>query len=67
MRADRLLLALGQGLLRGKGFATELPGGITGFVKTTADEPIPDIQLLFIAGSLAAKPVLATIQPTICR
>ena len=58
MRADRLLLALGQGLLGGKGFATELPGGITGFVKTTADEPIPDIQLLFIAGSLAAKPYL---------
>jgi choline dehydrogenase/4-pyridoxate dehydrogenase len=58
MRADRLLLALGQGLLLGKGFATELPGGITGFVKTTADEPIPDIQLLFIAGSLAAKPYL---------
>jgi 4-pyridoxate dehydrogenase len=58
MRADRLLLALGQGLLAGKGFATELPGGITGFVKTSADEPIPDIQLLFIAGSLAAKPYL---------
>jgi choline dehydrogenase-like flavoprotein len=58
MRADRLLLALGQGLLAGKGFATELPGGITGFVKTSPDEPIPDIQLLFIAGSLAAKPYL---------
>lgn len=58
MRADRLLLALGQGLLAGKGFATELPGGITGFVKTNANEPIPDIQLLFIAGSLAAKPYL---------
>jgi 4-pyridoxate dehydrogenase len=58
MRADRLLLALGQGLLAGKGFATELPGGITGFIKTTPDEPIPDIQLLFIAGSLAAKPYL---------
>ena len=58
MRADRLLLALGQGMLAGKGFATELPGGITGFVKTSPDEPIPDIQLLFIAGSLAAKPYL---------
>jgi 4-pyridoxate dehydrogenase len=58
MRADRLLLALGQGLLAGKGFATELPGGITGFIKTSPDEPIPDIQLLFIAGSLAAKPYL---------
>ncbi len=58
MRADRLLLALGQGLLAGRGFATELPGGITGFIKTSPDEPIPDIQLLFIAGSLAAKPYL---------
>ena len=58
MRADRLLLALGQGLIAGRGFATELPGGITGFVKTTPDEPVPDIQLLFIAGSLAAKPYL---------
>jgi 4-pyridoxate dehydrogenase len=58
MRADRLLWTLGQGLLAGKGFATELPGGITGFVKTSPDEPVPDIQLLFIAGSLAAKPYL---------
>jgi choline dehydrogenase-like flavoprotein len=58
MRADRILMALGQWLLAGKGFATELPGGITGFVKTSPDEPIPDIQLLFIAGSLAAKPYL---------
>jgi 4-pyridoxate dehydrogenase len=58
MRADRLALALGQGLLAGRGYATELPGGITGFIKTTADEPIPDIQLLFIAGSLAAKPYM---------
>jgi choline dehydrogenase/4-pyridoxate dehydrogenase len=56
MRADRLLLAVAQGLTRGTGFATELPGGITGFVKSSADEPIPDIQLLFIAGSLAAAP-----------
>jgi len=58
MRADRLLLAVGQGLFAGRGFATELPGGITGFVRSSADEPIPDIQLLFIAGSLAAKPYL---------
>ncbi|HVZ51369.1 MAG TPA: GMC family oxidoreductase N-terminal domain-containing protein [Pseudolabrys sp.] len=58
MRADRLLWTLGQGLIAGKGFATELPGGITGFVKSSPDEPIPDIQLLFIAGSLAARPYL---------
>ena len=56
MRADRLLIALAQGLLRGTGFATELPGGITGFVKSSSGEPVPDIQLLFIAGSLGAAP-----------
>lgn len=58
MRADRLAIALGQGLFAGRGFATELPGGITGFVRSSPDEPIPDIQLLFIAGSLAARPYL---------
>jgi choline dehydrogenase/4-pyridoxate dehydrogenase len=58
MRADRLLPTLGQGLLFGTGFATELPGGITAFVRSSPDDPIPDIQLLFIAGSLAAKPYL---------
>ncbi len=58
MRADRLLLALGEGLLRRRGFATELPGGITAFVKSGSSELLPDIQLLFIAGSLAAKPYL---------
>lgn len=58
MRMDRLAVTLAQGLLAGKGFATELPGGITGFIKSNVDEPTPDIQLLFIAGSLAAKPYL---------
>jgi choline dehydrogenase-like flavoprotein len=58
MRADRLLLSLGKGLLCGTGITTELPGGITAFVKSSPDQPIPDIQLLFIAGSLAAKPYL---------
>ncbi len=64
MRLDRLLPALAQGLVAGKGFATELPGGITGFVRSSSDEPIPNIQLLFIAGSLAAKPYLPPlVQP----
>ena len=58
MRADRLLMSLAQGYVAGTGFATELPGGITGFIKSSPSEPIPDIQLLFIAGSLAAKPYL---------
>ena len=63
MRADRLLWTLGQGLIAGKGFSTELPGGITGFVRSSPEEPIPDIQLLFIAGSLAAKPYMPPFSP----
>ena len=41
-----------------QGFATDLPGGITAFVKSDQAEPIPDVQLLFIAGSLMAAPYL---------
>ena len=58
MRLDRMVLALGKGFVFGKGFATDLPGGITAFVKSSHDAPIPDIQLLFISGSLMASPYL---------
>jgi choline dehydrogenase/4-pyridoxate dehydrogenase len=58
MRLDRLALTLADGFLLGKGFATDLPGGITAFVKSNPAEPIPDIQLLFISGSLLAAPYL---------
>jgi 4-pyridoxate dehydrogenase len=58
MRLDRLALELGRGYLFGTGFATELPGGITAFLKTNAREALPDTQLLFIAGPLGAKPYL---------
>jgi choline dehydrogenase/4-pyridoxate dehydrogenase len=58
MRADRLAVGLAQAVALGRGFMTELPGGITGFVKTDPSKPMPDIQLLFIAGSLAAAPWL---------
>lgn len=58
MRIDRLTLGLFDALIFGRGFMTELPGGITGFVKSDAAQPMPDIQLLFIAGSLAAAPYL---------
>jgi choline dehydrogenase/4-pyridoxate dehydrogenase len=58
MRLDRMALGLTSGLLFGKGFATDLPGGITAFVRSGPDTPIPDIQLLFISGSLMAYPYL---------
>ena len=58
MRLDRLALGVAEALALGRGFMTDLPGGITGFVKTDPAKPLPDIQLLFIAGSLAAAPYL---------
>ena len=58
MRIDRLARGLIEGFAFGTGFATDLPGGITAFVKTDPGEAIPDIQLLFISGSLAATPYL---------
>jgi 4-pyridoxate dehydrogenase len=58
MRMDRLAVGIAQAFTFGRGFMTDLPGGITGFVKTDPAKPMPDIQLLFIAGSLAAAPYL---------
>ena len=58
MRLDRLALGLANGFAFGTGFATDLPGGITAFVKSDQTEPIPDVQLLFLAGSLMAAPYL---------
>lgn len=56
MRIDRLALALGQGMLFGTGFATDLPGGLTAFLKTDPALAVPDTQMLFIAGPLGAAP-----------
>ena len=58
MRLDRLALGAAEAFTLGSGFMTDLPGGITGFVRTNSGKPMPDIQLLFIAGSLAAAPYL---------
>ena len=58
MRADRLVLGIAEAFALGSGFMTDLPGGITGFVKTDPSKSMPNIQLLFIAGSLAAAPYL---------
>jgi choline dehydrogenase-like flavoprotein len=53
-----MALGLINGFVFGRGFTTDLPGGITAFVKSEENEPIPDIQLLFISGSLLASPYL---------
>jgi 4-pyridoxate dehydrogenase len=59
MRLDRLALGIAEGFIFGTGFATNLPGGPTAFLKSDPSEPIPDIQLLFIAAPLfEARPYL---------
>jgi 4-pyridoxate dehydrogenase len=58
MRWDRLLVEGARGYLFGTGFTTDLPGGITAFLKTDFTAALPDTQLLFIAGPLGASPYL---------
>ena len=64
MRYDRAGLAVTRAYLTGKGFATDLPFGITGFVKSRPEEPIPDLQMLFWMGATQeAKPYLPFTTP----
>jgi choline dehydrogenase/4-pyridoxate dehydrogenase len=58
LRIDRLAVELARGYLFGTGFTTDLPGGLTAFLKTPLAKDIPDTQLLFIAGPLGAAPYL---------
>ena len=59
MRLDRVALALAQAYLLGTGFASDLPFGITAFLKTRPEEVAPDVQMLFWMGATnAASPYL---------
>jgi choline dehydrogenase-like flavoprotein len=62
MRLDRIAGALANAMMFGRGFATDLPGGLTAFLKTTPDAPIPDMQLIFRAGPLKAWPYLPPVR-----
>jgi 4-pyridoxate dehydrogenase len=62
LRLDRLAVEATRGYLFGTGFVTDLPGGITAFLKTDAGLAVPDTQLLFIAGPLGASPYLPFTQ-----
>jgi choline dehydrogenase/4-pyridoxate dehydrogenase len=63
MRMDRLAVALADAYVRGKGFATSLPSGLTAFLKSDPSEALPDIQLLFVAAPFGAKPYLPLAKP----
>jgi 4-pyridoxate dehydrogenase len=54
MRADRAALAMAQAYLFGTGPATVLPGGVTAFIRTRPELPVPDIQFFTRGTALAA-------------
>ncbi len=62
MRYDRIGWALAQAYAFGRGFAADVPGGLTAFLRSGADAPLPDIQLLLTAAPLGAWPYLAPIK-----
>jgi 4-pyridoxate dehydrogenase len=59
MRLDRVAFSLTRAYLGGGGFAADLPFGITAFLKTRPEEPVPDVQMLYWFGATqAAAPYL---------
>jgi 4-pyridoxate dehydrogenase len=56
MRADRITRELAKAYLFGTGFAADVPGGITAFLRSGADGALPDLQFLFTAAPLGAWP-----------
>jgi choline dehydrogenase/4-pyridoxate dehydrogenase len=63
MRLDRIARELAKSYLFGTGVASDLPGGVLAFLKTDPGAKLPDIQFLFNAGSMAAKPYLPPLLP----
>ncbi len=58
MRADRIALELGKCYFLGTGIASDLPGPLVAFLKTSPERAVPDVQLLFHGGPLTAAPYL---------
>lgn len=46
LRWDRLLMSMAQAYFMGTGFATEMPGPLTGYIKSSPDLAQPDLQIL---------------------
>jgi choline dehydrogenase/4-pyridoxate dehydrogenase len=59
MRADRIGRELARAYVFGTGFAADVPGGITAFLKSRSDLALPDVQFLLTAAPLGAWPYFA--------
>jgi 4-pyridoxate dehydrogenase len=62
LRADRVAVELARAYVFGKGFATELPGGCTAYLKSHAGARLPDVQFLLRGAPLSAGPWLPLFQ-----
>ena len=58
MRIDRIVPALARAYWRGEGIAAALPGGQMAFLKSRPDAALPDVQLIFNAAPMTARPYL---------
>ena len=56
MRADRIGLSLLNAYAFGRGFASDIPGGVVGFLKSEPQLACPDMQLILTNASLPAWP-----------
>lgn len=63
MRFDRIVLALANAYLFGKGVAADIPGGVVGFMHSREGLPQPDLQLLFTAAPLGVGPYFPPFKP----
>ena len=59
MRYDRIVPDLARTYFAGRGFSSDVPGGVTAFLRSSAATDVPDIQCLFTAAPLASWPYLA--------
>ena len=63
MRADRAGIGMAQAHLFGKGPATVVPGGLHAFLKSSSDQPVPDIEFTFRAAPPEAGLWFPAISP----
>jgi 4-pyridoxate dehydrogenase len=56
LRLDRIAPAILQAWAFGKGFASDVPGGVTAFLRSEPSAPLPDVQFLFTAAPFGVGP-----------
>jgi choline dehydrogenase/4-pyridoxate dehydrogenase len=59
MRADRIARELARAYLFGTGFAADVPGGVTGFLRSSNAGDVPDLQIILTAAPLGGHPYLS--------